>query len=138
MKKLWIMAVVALVIIAGGLAVWLPKKNTTSTTTRASSQTQSSMSAMQTQFEGYKGTEYDKVFLAGMITHHEGAVQMAQIALTSAKHQKIKDMANNIISDQNKEITQMQAWQTAWGYNTRGTATNVIDKQMQDERRKLV
>ena len=62
------------------------------------------------------GEDYDRMFLANMIAHHQGAVDMANLALTSAKHQEIKDMANNIISAQTKEIGDMQSWQTAWGY----------------------
>ena len=62
------------------------------------------------------GEDYDRMFLANMIAHHQGAVDMANLALTSAKHQEIKDMANNIISAQTKEIGDMQNWQTAWGY----------------------
>ena len=62
------------------------------------------------------GEEYDRMFLANMIAHHQGAVDMANLALTSAKHQEIKDMANAIISAQTKEIGDMQSWQTAWGY----------------------
>lgn len=62
------------------------------------------------------GEDYDRMFLANMIAHHQGAVDMANLALTRAKHQEIKDMANNIISAQTKEIGDMQSWQTAWGY----------------------
>lgn len=63
-----------------------------------------------------KGEDYDRMFLANMIAHHQGAVDMANLALTSAKHQEIKDMASAIISAQTKEIGDMQSWQTAWGY----------------------
>lgn len=63
-----------------------------------------------------KGEDYDRMFIANMIAHHQGAVDMANLALTSAKHQEIKDMANNIITAQTKEIGEMQSWQTAWGY----------------------
>ena len=62
------------------------------------------------------GEDYDRMFLANMIAHHQGAVDMANLALTSAKHQEIKDMANNIISAQTKEIGDMQSWQSSWGY----------------------
>ena len=62
------------------------------------------------------GEDYDRMFLANMIAHHQGAVDMANLALTSAKHQEIKDMANNIISAQTKEIGDMESWQKAWGY----------------------
>ena len=63
-----------------------------------------------------KGEDYDRMFIANMIAHHQGAVDMANLALTNAKHQEIKDMANAIITAQTKEINDMQSWQTAWGY----------------------
>lgn len=62
------------------------------------------------------GADYDRMFLAGMIAHHQGAVDMANLALTNAKHQEIKDMANAIIMAQTKEIGDMENWQKAWGY----------------------
>jgi uncharacterized protein (DUF305 family) len=46
--------------------------------------------------------------------HHQGAVQMAQAALQNAKHQEIKDLAQNIITAQNKEIAEMKQWQQQW------------------------
>ncbi len=131
MKKFWMVAVVVLVLVAGGLAILLPKQNSKTSTTLANSQSQTNMSAMQKQFEAYKGTEYDKMFLASMIAHHEGAVQMAQMAQMSAKHREIKDLANNIIATQNKEISEMQSWQTAWGYATNKTTTTAGVQQMQ-------
>ena len=51
-----------------------------------------------------------------MIVHHEGAVEMANLALTSAKHQEIKDLAKAIISAQNTEIASMKGWLKTW-YN---------------------
>lgn len=51
-----------------------------------------------------------------MIVHHEGAVQMAELALTNAKHQEIKNLANEIIKAQKMEIAEMKAWQKSW-YN---------------------
>jgi uncharacterized protein (DUF305 family) len=62
------------------------------------------------------GEDYDRMFIANMIEHHRGAVDMAKLALTNAKHQELKDMANDIITAQTKEITDMEAWQKAWGY----------------------
>ena len=62
------------------------------------------------------GEDYDRMFIANMIEHHKGAVDMAKLAQTNAKHQELKDMANAIITAQTKEITDMEAWQTNWGY----------------------
>jgi len=74
------------------------------------------MTSMNAGLAGKTGDDFDKAFLSEMIIHHEGAVGMAQAALQSAKHQEIKDLASAIISAQNKEIAEMQAWQKSW-YN---------------------
>ena len=60
------------------------------------------------QYAALTGEEYDRNFIANMIVHHEGAVSMAELALANAKHQEFKDMANDIISAQNEEISQME------------------------------
>lgn len=74
------------------------------------------MISMNAELKGKSGDAFDQAFLAEMITHHQGAIEMAQLALTNAKHQEIKDLANGIISAQNKEIGEMKAWQKSW-YN---------------------
>ena len=72
------------------------------------------MDGMTASLTGKTGDAFDKAFVDEMIVHHQGAVDMAHAALTSAKHQEIKDMANAIITAQTKEIAQMEAWRTAW------------------------
>lgn len=72
------------------------------------------MGDMMAGLEGKTGDEFDKAFLAEMIVHHEGAVDMAEAALKNAKHPEIKNMANAIISAQTSEIQQMQEWQESW------------------------
>lgn len=68
------------------------------------------------QYSAMQGETYDRNFIANMIAHHQGAVDMAKLALTNAKHQELKDMANNIVSAQEGEISQMESWQREWGY----------------------
>jgi uncharacterized protein (DUF305 family) len=72
------------------------------------------MDGMTQGLEGKTGDAFDKAFIEEMITHHEGAVVMAQMALTNAKHDEIKTMANAIISAQTSEIAQMKEWLTSW------------------------
>ena len=74
------------------------------------------MTSMNAELKGKTGDAFDQAFLAEMIVHHQGAVEMAQLALINAKHQEIKDLATGIISAQNKEIAEMKAWQKNW-YN---------------------
>ncbi len=77
-----------------------------------------SMDDMTAVLNGKTGDDFDKEFITGMIAHHEGAVAMAQQAKQNAKHDEIKKMADDIVSAQTKEISQMQAWQQQWGYPT--------------------
>lgn len=72
------------------------------------------MEGMNANLKGKTGDEFDKVFLSEMIVHHKGAVEMAELAKTNANHQEIKDLANAIVSAQNKEIADMQGWQKSW------------------------
>lgn len=73
-------------------------------------------SADYKMYSGLNGEDYDRVFISNMIEHHKGAVDMAKLAQTNAKHPELKDMANDIIAAQTKEITNMEAWQKDWGY----------------------
>ena len=75
-------------------------------------------SADYKMYSELKGEDYDRMFIANMIEHHRGAVDMAELALNNAKHQELKDMAKNIISAQTKEINDMESWQKTWGYLT--------------------
>ncbi len=75
---------------------------------------QGMMADMNAALIGKNGDEFDKAFLSEMIVHHQGAVEMAQLALTNAKHQEIKDLAGAIITAQNKEIADMQSWGKVW------------------------
>jgi len=52
----------------------------------------------------------DRDFLAGMIPHHQGAVDMAEVVLKYGKDPKVKKLAQDIIAAQKQEIAMMQAW----------------------------
>jgi len=60
------------------------------------------------------GNEFDLMFLEQMTPHHQGAVVMARVALTKAEHPEIKRIAEQIISAQEREISQMNGWKEAW------------------------
>jgi len=57
---------------------------------------------------------FDQRFITAMISHHQGAIDMAKMAQQMAEHQEIKDLANAIITAQQAEIEQMQQWEQAW------------------------
>lgn len=123
MKKnnIIIVAVIAVVAVAGVSIYALNKKDDSKTASSNSSQ-QATVGAVDKNSSEYKmyselkGEDYDRMFLANMIAHHQGAVDMANLALTNASHQEVKDLAKAIVSAQTTEITDMTAWQKAWGY----------------------
>ncbi|OKH36171.1 DUF305 domain-containing protein [[Phormidium ambiguum] IAM M-71] len=65
---------------------------------------------------GAANTEFDLRFINAMIPHHQGAITMAQDALSKSKRPEIKQLAQEIITSQQKEIDQMKQWRQAW-YN---------------------
>lgn len=82
------------------------------------------MGQMMTGLQDKTGDDFDNTFLSEMIMHHQGAVDMANFAKNNAKHDEIKNMANDIIAAQTKEINQMQTWQNQWGYGTSSGQTH--------------
>lgn len=73
-----------------------------------------SMNSMTESLKGKAGTEFDKEFLSQMIIHHEGAVEMSKMVLSSSQNPELIKLANDIISAQNKEIQMMKDWQINW------------------------
>lgn len=57
---------------------------------------------------------YDQRFLEAMISHHQGAIDMAQAALTNAENIELVTLAREIIEVQQAEIDQMRAWLSEW------------------------
>lgn len=56
----------------------------------------------------------DRRFIVMMIPHHEGAVAMAELALSRAQHPEIKKLAAAIKKSQTQEISQMRTWYKLW------------------------
>lgn len=54
------------------------------------------------------GAELEKVFLTSMITHHDGAIEMARTELADGSYAPAKALAQKIIDAQAKEITEMR------------------------------
>lgn len=55
------------------------------------------------------GAAFDKLFLEGMIRHHEGAVKMSDDELRNGKFPEAKELAQRIKDTQNAEIAEMKA-----------------------------
>jgi uncharacterized protein (DUF305 family) len=66
-----------------------------------------------------KGLEFERLWLQGMITHHQGAVDMA-LAQQNAQFRSgnqpwgVDVMVDDMLVGQRSEITKMTAWLTEW------------------------
>lgn len=77
-----------------------------------------SMNQMTESLKNKQGDEFDKAFIAGMIEHHEGAIEMAKLSAGNAKHAEIKQLSQEIILAQKSEIDEMKQWEADWGYSS--------------------
>jgi len=56
----------------------------------------------------------DQHFMVMMIPHHDGAIAMAELALTRAKRPQLKALAQKIKASQTAENAQMRRWYREW------------------------
>lgn len=63
---------------------------------------------------GMMSQNIDEHFIVQMIPHHEGAVEMAKVALERSTRPEIRTLAENIITAQQKEIGDMTGWYQSW------------------------
>jgi uncharacterized protein (DUF305 family) len=72
---------------------------------------------MMRPFVGLRPHEADQVFVADMIHHHEGAIEMAQayLALPGAKQPEVEALADEVIRVQRAEIAALQLMLRMWG-----------------------
>ncbi|MGM0365010.1 MAG: DUF305 domain-containing protein [Actinomycetota bacterium] len=59
-------------------------------------------------------SDIDRHFIEEMIPHHEDAVHMAELALTKAEHEELKQLSENIRDNQSREIEDMRSWYKSW------------------------
>jgi uncharacterized protein (DUF305 family) len=69
---------------------------------------------MMTGDLGAADEQFDLRFLQAMIPHHEGAIEMAKQVLEKSDRPEVKELAEQIMDSQQKEIDQMQQWQKDW------------------------
>jgi len=57
---------------------------------------------------------YDQRWIEAMISHHQGALAMAEMALEMSERAEIRTLAEAIIVAQTVEIEMMQGWLAEW------------------------
>jgi uncharacterized protein (DUF305 family) len=73
---------------------------------------QSGMMMKMSDLDGAK--PFDRKFIDLMIPHHQGAIRMARAEFAKGKNTKLRSIARGIITDQAKEIREMNSWRKAW------------------------
>lgn len=63
---------------------------------------------------GVSTSEFDREFIEQMIPHHEMAIMMAQMLQASTQRSEMKELSDNIITSQSREIDMMRGWLTSW------------------------
>ena len=63
--------------------------------------------AMQKLAEA-EGPEFDRLFLEGMIEHHQGAIVMAEDVIRDGENEPTRELAENVVDSQKKEIDEMK------------------------------
>lgn len=61
-----------------------------------------------------KPEPFDLAFIEAMISHHTMAIEAAQMALDQAVHPELQTIAQQIIDDQQEEISQLESWREEW------------------------
>jgi uncharacterized protein (DUF305 family) len=64
--------------------------------------------ADMTALQNAQGVEASKLFLTQMISHHEGAITMAQNEIKDGQYPAAKELAQSIVTSQQKEIETMK------------------------------
>ena len=61
-----------------------------------------------------RAQDFDRAFLAEMVSHHRMGVMMAAMAQVHARHPQLLDLEQAMVRVQSSEIQQMEAWARQW------------------------
>lgn len=120
MKRSKIIAIITATVAVIGIGSWYViadmqtvKKNTQQTKTSIN---QDTASIDSNKFANLKGEAYDEAYIADMLAHHEGALNMSEMVSAGTDRLELTQLAQTIMQTQSQELMKMQTWQTEWGY----------------------
>jgi uncharacterized protein (DUF305 family) len=80
---------------------------------------------------GNPNQPFDQRFLDQMTMHHQGAVMSAQMMIADSTRPELRDLAQRIITAQQREIAQMLQWRNNWyGASSTGTMPGMMNGPM--------
>ncbi|MBN6811593.1 DUF305 domain-containing protein [Kocuria marina] len=82
---------------------------------------------------GLEGEELEITFLAEIIGHHQGAIEMAELELERGTSPDIRTHAENIVADQQHQIEQFTRWLDQWYGLTPEEAMAQVPAEAQEE-----
>ncbi|WP_414474040.1 DUF305 domain-containing protein [Microvirga sp. M2] len=88
----------------------MPMQTQRSTDTAATKEYREANAKMHRDMDIPYTGDSDIDFVLGMIPHHQGAIDMAKVALRNAKDEQIRKWATDVIREQEREIAEMRAW----------------------------
>ena len=120
-NKIFITVIVVLAIAAA--AVWYfvvfsvkPVPEGALQTSKAATDEKKQKPASDSKYATLKGDAFDEAYIADMLAHHEGALNMSEQAMAVTAHEEIRTLASNIVQSQSTELMKMRTWQKEWGY----------------------
>lgn len=120
-NKIFITIIIVLAVVAA--AIWYfavfsikPEPTQTSQDNSAGTTSKKEKPPSDSKYATLKGDAFDEVYIADMLAHHEGALNMSENAGAFAAHDEIRTLTGNIIQTQSAEVMQMRTWQKEWGY----------------------
>jgi uncharacterized protein (DUF305 family) len=97
-----------------------------------------SMDSMMGRMKSMKMTgDFDIDFANMMIAHHQGAIDMSQQELSSGRDEKMKSMAEKIITAQKEEISQLQDFVKNYKPSGMKHGEGELEKSMSDMETKM-
>ena len=83
-------------------------------TMRMSGEEMEGMSMSEDPRELARARPFDRAFIDAMTPHHEGAIEMAKVALEQSDNREIQSIAAEIVTGQERELSRMKRWREEW------------------------
>ena len=108
----WILFSLGVILLASALIVGIAQKNTTPSSNAEEmsflAQSDAAMTRMMAAMQIKPSHNVDKGFVAMMVPHHQGAIDMAKAELSYGHNEPLRGLAQEIIATQQQEIGAMQ------------------------------
>ena len=98
----------------GWRELWYPGKPQTATIMGMPGMASSMQGMDARHMQGLKGDAFDRMYVDMMIPHHQGAVVMAEAALTKSQRPEVRSLARQIVGAQSAEIEMLNQWKANW------------------------